>query len=85
MSDSNTGYGVPMTPTTVNEVTPLWTQILAGITRHGLSALSGVLVSAGALNTDQQSQFVAIGSGIVLWLGQVAWSAIQKRNAKKPV
>ena len=61
----------------------LLTQIIAGIARHGLTALAGVLTAHGALAGSQQDAFVGIGSGIALWAGTVLWSIIQKRNVKK--
>ena len=73
-----------LTPQTVNEVVPLPVQIIAGILRAGLTGLAGILATAGALTGDQQTQFVTIGGGLALWLATVAWSAIQKHNAKKP-
>lgn len=57
--------------------------IIMGLVRHGLTALAGALVSAGALQSDQSMQFVTIASGIAVWLIGFAWSVIQKQEIPK--
>lgn len=52
--------------------------ILRGQVRHILTGAAGALVAAGALQGDQQTQFVTIGSGVVVYLGTVAFSAWEK-------
>lgn len=53
---------------------------LAALVRHGLTTLGTVLVGYGALGTDQQSSFVTIGSGLVVWLGSYGLSVYQKKG-----
>jgi hypothetical protein len=56
-------------------------QLIIGSTlRHVLTAVAGALVSAGALSNGQESQFVAIGSGLVLWALAYGWSWYQKQG-----
>lgn len=55
------------------------------VTRHGLTVLAGMLGEHGLLSTDQQTQFVSLGVSIALGAAALAWSYIQKRNAKKAV
>jgi ABC-type nickel/cobalt efflux system permease component RcnA len=52
--------------------------VIAGQLRHVLTVAAGSLVTAGALDASQSESFVAIGSGLVLWLGTAAWSYFQK-------
>lgn len=61
----------PKPPWWFGIVKPLATAAL----RHGTTAVAGVLVSVGALQSDQQTQFVAIASGIAVWLVGYAWAA----------
>lgn len=72
------------TPVTEGELTPLYAQIAALALRHGLTWASGVLVSLGALQADQQAQFVTMLSGVGMGLVALAWSAYQKYSAKRP-
>lgn len=67
---------------TPNGLPSMLTMLLAAITRHLMTALAGVLVTAGALQTDQQESFVGIGVGICVFLAGLAWSAIQKQGVK---
>lgn len=63
----------------------LMVQALGLMTRHGLTVLAGVLGEHGLLSTDQQTQFVSIGVSIALGAAALAWSYVQKRNAKKAI
>lgn len=68
-----------MEDTTVNAGATL----VASIVRHAMTGLSGVLAANGALTTDQQAQFVSVGSALLLYGAAQVWSLIQKRNAAK--
>lgn len=72
------------TPVTQGELTPLTAQIAALVLRHGLTWVSGALVTIGALQTGQEAQFISMGFGIGMALVSLAWSAYQKYSAKKP-
>jgi hypothetical protein len=54
--------------------------VLAGQARHVMTMLAGSLVTLGAIQSDQQSQFISIGSGIVVWLVAAIWSGVQKNG-----
>jgi hypothetical protein len=54
--------------------------VLAGQVRHLMTVVAGALVGVGALQSDQQSQFISIGSGIVVWLVAAVWSGVQKNG-----
>lgn len=53
-------------------------ELAKSLIRHGVSVLSGVLVSAGAVAPDDQTQFIAIASGVAFWLFSQGWSALRK-------
>lgn len=59
--------------------------LVSGLARHVITGLAGSLVTAGAIQKDQQTQFIAIGSGILVWAAGMAWSAWQKRQQKAQV
>lgn len=63
------------------EVQPL----ITGLARHAMTAAAGALAGLGAIQTDQQTQFISIGSGILVWLAGYAWSAWQKRQQVKAI
>lgn len=52
--------------------------ILKGQVRHLVTALAGALVAAGAITPDQQTSFITIATGIVVWIAASAWSAYDK-------
>lgn len=54
--------------------------IVSSVVRHGLTMLAGALATAGAIQPDQQNQFIAITAGICLWGASQLWSAWQKRK-----
>lgn len=47
--------------------------------RHALTGISGALIANGAIQNDQQAQFISIATGIIVWLAGFAWSAMQKK------
>lgn len=51
---------------------------IAGQVRHFATVAAGILVAYGAIEQGQSSQFVAMGSGIALWLLGAGWSWWQK-------
>lgn len=53
--------------------------ILTGQVRHLATVAGTALVSNGWLTTDRQSAFVQAVVGIVLVLGSMLWSGLQKR------
>ncbi len=55
-------------------------QVVEGLARHGLTALAGILASAGYLSTDQTTQFVTLGASLVTFLLGVGWSIWQKKH-----
>jgi hypothetical protein len=50
-------------------------EIVAGIIRHALTALGGVLVGAGYLTSDE---WTTIAGALAIFIG-VVWSVITKR------
>ena len=58
-------------------------QIAQGVARHALTGLAGMLVTRGALQKDQTTQFIEIGSAVAVWLAGVAWSSLQKVAARR--
>lgn len=56
-----------------------WTAIAAGIVRHVLTSLAGVLVTSGWLTNSEVSTFVGGGCAIVAF----AWSWWQKIGQKR--
>lgn len=72
-------------PAAADQPPSLVTQVVAAITRHGLTVLAGVLVERGVLSSDQQTQLVGIGGAIVTAGLALAWSIYQKHaiTAKK--
>ena len=53
----------------------LQTLVIGGVARHVLTGVAGYLVAAGAIHSGQeQTQFVSIGCGIVLWAVGLGWS-----------
>lgn len=69
---------------TDQQVTPppsgLSSQLAAALVRHLMTLAAGMLVTAGAVNHDQETQVITIGTSIVLWAVASAWSAWQKRH-----
>lgn len=54
--------------------------ILTGFVRHGLTVAAGSLGTMGALAPDQQTQFIAVGTALVLYVVGQLWSILQKRK-----
>lgn len=52
--------------------------IVAGIARHAMTAIAGMMLAHGMIATDQQAQVVSIGASIAVWGLGVWWSAQQK-------
>jgi hypothetical protein len=67
-----------------NELPSFLKMVVGAAARHALAALAGALVANGAVQGDQTTQFVSIGSGIVIWLAGYAWSAVQKHTISNP-
>jgi hypothetical protein len=55
--------------------------ILAGMVRHGLTAVGGAMVTGGYMESSQMSGFV--GAGMVI--AGIAWSWWQKRGQAEVV
>ena len=51
---------------------------LAGQLRHALGVLAGYLIAKGVIASGDQSAFVSIMSGIVVWGVMALWSIWQK-------
>lgn len=73
------------TPQPAEQPPSLMTQVVAAITRHGLTVLAGVLGERGILSSDQQTQLVGIGGAIVTAGLALVWSIYQKHNTAKKV
>jgi len=56
--------------------------ITTSLIRQGLTWLAGILVTSGALASDQSAQFVTVLSGVALGLVSVVWSIAQKKLAQ---
>jgi hypothetical protein len=54
--------------------------VLAGQLRTLMAHLGGILVGVGALQENQQSQFISIGVGLATWLVMAIWSWGQKEE-----
>ena len=54
--------------------------VVTSVIRHALTVAAGSLATAGVIQTDQQTQFIAIGSGAALWALAQVWSWWQKRK-----
>lgn len=52
--------------------------IIAGQLRHFLTGIAGVLVTKGAIQSDQQGAFIDIAMGVAAYLVGAAWSWWQK-------
>lgn len=55
------------------------TAILAGVVRHVLTTLGGMLVAKGYIGADAAAALVDWGVGGALLLGGIAWSILSKR------
>lgn len=63
---------------------PMLKPMIAGQLRHMLTLAAGYLIANGALASGDQSQFVAMASGIAMWGVSAVWSLYQK-NAQNNV
>ena len=59
-----------------------WKSVLAGQLRHFMTVIAGVLVSHGAIATDQASSFAQIGTGLAVWVIGAGWSWYQKQASQ---
>ncbi len=57
--------------------------VIAGQIRHVFTYLGGTLVTLGALQSDQSTQFVQIGTGLAMYLVGAGWSWWQKDGQKQ--
>ena len=64
-------------PTTV-QLPSLAVTIISSLARNGIQALAAVMVSAGALQSNQVAQFSSIGVGVLMWGATIVWSMIEK-------
>lgn len=62
-----------------NPLPPLLRWVLAGQLRHILSGLGVFLAAHGAIATDQQAQFISIGTGVALYVTGAGWSLMEKK------
>ncbi len=67
------------------ETKQIATQAIAALVRHGLTVLSGVLVSDGLLQSAQVTNFTEIGVGIAAGVLGYGWSVLNKRKLVKAV
>lgn len=56
----------------------LQAMVLGLVARHALTALAATLVTLGWIGSGDQSNFVTIGTGIVMGASAIAWSWWQK-------
>jgi hypothetical protein len=59
--------------------------ILTSLLRHGLTTVAGMLAVNGAIQENQVTQFVTIGSAVVIWAAGQGWAVWQKANQKQVV
>lgn len=72
-----------MTDTTNSSALPsLLRMMVSAGARHLVTAVAGSLVTAGAIQSDQQTQFVTIATGVVVWAAGLAWSYANKKAVK---
>ncbi len=57
--------------------------VAAGQIRHAFTYMAGTLVTLGALQSDQSTQFVQIGTGLAMYLVGAGWSWWQKDGQKQ--
>lgn len=69
-----------MTDTSTPSVTSIAKPVIAGLARHALTALAGIMAADGFIQTDQESQFIDGGVAVVLFVSGAAWSWWQKRQ-----
>ncbi len=62
---------------------PLARELLTALFRHLATTLSGVLVADGLVTRDQTQQIGAYLIGAGLFAATVAWSWVQKQQARK--
>lgn len=55
--------------------------VIGGIVRQVLTAVAGGLVTNGYLDADQLQQ----AAGLIVAIGTLAWSIIQKKSAAKKI
>lgn len=75
----------PATAETENPLGPLGKQLIDAAMRHALTVAAGVLVTRGAMQPDQTSQFVSITAGLLVGVAGYGWSILQKRFARRVV
>jgi hypothetical protein len=54
-------------------------QSITALVRHGLTILSGVLVTSGFLQQSQSLNFTEIGIGVVSAVVALGWSVMNKK------
>lgn len=59
--------------------------IVTLLARHGLTALGGVLISAGVLSPSASTELITSGIGIATILAGVLWSVIEKDAKLKQI
>ena len=72
-----------MTDTSGTSPSSIAKPVIAGLARHGLTALAGIMAANGFIQTDQESQFIDGGVAVVLFVAGAAWSWWQKHQAAK--
>lgn len=66
-------------PPETDHLPPMIRWVVASVARHLLTSVGTLLGGVGAILPDQESQFVTVGLGIVLWGAGFAWSVAEKK------
>ncbi len=66
-----------------DETKQILVQAVSALARHGLTILSGILVTSGFLQSSQSANFTEIGVGIVAAIVGLGWSLANKRTLVK--
>lgn len=62
-----------------NPLPGLLQMVVGGVARHLLTGVAGSLAGAGYLSHDQQTQMIAGGAALIVWVAGVGWSILQKK------
>ncbi len=65
------------------ETTQIVKQAIAALVRHGMTILSGVMVTDGLLAPAQSTNFTEIGVGIAAGALGYGWSVLNKKKLVK--
>lgn len=74
-----------MTDTSTSSPASILKPVVAGIVRHGITAVGGGLLAAGYITQSQDNELITDGGGLVMLAIGIGWSWWQKHSAAKAV